>query len=437
MEKNIVCLFAFGFCLLSLTLAQDFTSWEAGGITSEQFPATLVGVESPIAPEKYALMPGDRLLVTVGGKLSYSYQTLVTYEGKLTVNMPLSSAIPSYESERTAMLFDVVDAVPVSELTLAEAEGKMTEAFRRYFKDAVVKLTLIGLHRAVVFVTGEVLKPGGYNALPIERVSQVIARAGGITPLGSRSKISLIRDGAVSAVVNIERFEREGDLNANPFVKSGDVIYVPPAQGMVTVRGAIYSQYQYENQQGSNLRQEKEGIKGEVYELNPGERVFDIIKKTRGLTPWADLHNCYIERLILGGSGRRQRILVDLHRVLFEGDSTDNVEMHNGDILVIPATSTLVYVQGEVQEPGSFPYLPNMRVSDCIGQAGGPTENGNLRGVQIIRNGRRLSGRNNPLVEPGDVVLVPRYGLKWWQDYVTILSAIGIPTVSLLIALLR
>lgn len=436
MQKKLLLFFVFVWGVVSI-FAQTTGGWTGSGEAVEPTLPTLFGVEGPIIPEEYTLMPGDRILVTVGGKVSYSYQSLVTYEGKITINMPLTPATPSYssETERSAMLFDIVDAVSVAGLSLAAAQDTLTKAFRRYFKDATVKLTLIGLHRAIVFVAGAVLKPGAYNASPVERVSQAIARAGGISSLGSKSKISLIRGGVPYAIVDIGRFERDGDLQANPFVKTGDVIYVPPAEGFVTVKGAIYPRRE-NPQPTSDLRPEKEGLKGEIYELKPGERVLDIIQKTAGLTSWADLHNCYVERLVVGSSAQRKRIPVDLHRVLSARDSSQNIELVNGDILVVPPTNSLVYVEGEVEKPGPYSYLPNMRVGDYIGQAGGPTQNGNVRGAVVIRKGKRISGKNNPTVEPGDIVRVPRYGLKWWQDYVDILSAVGIPTVTMVISII-
>ncbi len=395
---------------------------------------SLVGVESPIISDKYILMPGDRLLVTVSGGVSYSYQTPVTYEGKVTINVPVgmgSSLIGSGESPQ----LDVVDAVNVSGLSLRQAQDTLSAIFRRYFKGAEVKLTLMGLRSAIVFVTGEVLYPGAYNASPAERVSQVIARAGGLAPLGSKTKIMLIRGGLPFARVDIERFENEGDLNANPFIESGDVIYVPPVEGLVTVKGAVFGRGEYRIR-ASALTIDKERMSEGIYEIRAGERVFDILRKAGGVTPWADLRNCYVERLVLGSNGERKRIPVDLYRVFFERDSTDNIELLPGDILVVPPNNTVVYVAGEVNSPGAFLWTPNLRMSDYVGQAGGPTEYGHLSRSFVIRDGKRFSGKNNPLLEPGDVVMVPRYGLKWWQDYTTILSAVGIPLVSIIISIL-
>jgi protein involved in polysaccharide export with SLBB domain len=121
--------------------------------------------------------------------------------------------------------------------------------------------------------------------------------------------------------------------------------------------------------------------------------------------------------------------------VLFEKDSTQDLLMRNGDVLVIPPMNTLVYVQGEVTNPGSFFFTANMKSSDYIGQAGGPTNYANSRGVYIRRQGKQISAKNNPLVEPGDIIFMPRTSFKWWQDYATVISAIAIPIATALLYL--
>ena len=172
-----------------------------------------------------------------------------------------------------------------------------------------------------------------------------------------------------------------------------------------------------------------------IYELTPGARVSDVISKAGGITPWADLSNSYINRLVVGGGGARKKIPVDLRRIIFEQDSAGNIDMANFDVVVVPAFDTLVYVEGEVTNPGPFPYYPSLKASDYIGQAGGPTMYANVHSMSVLRSGRRISGRTNPVAEPGDIVVVPRMGLKWWQDYVTIFGAVAVPIASLLVSL--
>jgi protein involved in polysaccharide export with SLBB domain len=385
--------------------------------------SSLVGVESPIISDKYVLMPGDRLLVTVQGSVTYSYDAWITYEGKLNVSIPVSTT-----------KLEVIDVISVSGLTLAQAQDTLAATMSRYFKSVRIKLTLTGLRSGIVFLTGEVEYPGAYNASPVERVSQIIARAGGLAPLGSRTRIRLIRNGQVHSIVDIERFETSGDLLANPFVESGDVIQVPAVEGLVTVKGAVFGRGEY-RLRISALTTEKERISEGIYELKPGERVFDMIAKAGGITPWADLSNSYIERLVVGGGGARKKIQIDLRRIIFERDSSGNIDLANTDIIVVPPINTLVYVEGEVTTPGSFKFGPNLRAGDYIGQAGGPTSYANARAGYVLRAGHRISTRGNPIVEPGDIVMLPRQGIKWWQDYISILSAVGIPVASILVTI--
>jgi len=401
------------------------SSSSATGLGASQI-LKLPGVESPIISDQYYLAPGDRLQVTVQGSVTYSYEALVTYEGKVNVRIPIG------RDEQ-----DVVDVVMVSGLTLADAQDTLTVVMSRLFKTARVKLTLTGLRSGIVFVTGEVLSPGAYDALPVERVSQIISRAGGIAPLGTRTHIELIRGGVVYSIVDIERFELSGDLEANPYVQSGDVIQIPKVRGLCTVRGAVFGRGVSRLRAPTSETPEatRERVSEGIYELTEGMRVSEVISKAGGVTPWADMPNSYVDRLVVGGGGVRKKIPIDLRRIIFEQDSARNIEMANFDVVVVPAFDTLVYVEGEVTNPGPFPYYPSLRAGDYVGQAGGPTMYASSRSLSVLRSGRRISGRLNPVVEPGDIVVVPRVGLKWWQDYVTIFGAVAVPVASLLVSL--
>ena len=395
---------------------------------------SLVGVESPIISEQYILMPGDRLLVTVTGSVTYSYDSWVTYEGKVMITLPAAMSRLFSDAGPAGQDGEIVDAVRISGLTMARAQDTLAAAMRRYLRDADVKLTLLGLRSGIIFVTGEVQYPGAYNASSVERVSQLVAKAGGLSPLGSRSRINVIRTGRLHSIADIGRFEAVGDLMANPFVESGDVIYVPPVEGLVTVKGAVFGRGGY-RLRTSALTTEKERISEGIYELEPGDRVFDMIRKAGGITPWADLANSYVERIVMGGKGARKRLPVDLHAIMFQHDTTNNILLMNSDILVVPPVNTLVYVQGEVQSPGSFLYTPNLRASDYIGQAAGPNHYADMRLGYVVRRQARISMRDDPVIEAGDRIVVPRVGVRWWQDYLQILSAIGIPVASVVISL--
>ncbi len=387
------------------------------------------GLEEPIVPEEYVLMPGDSLLITITGATNYSYMTGLTYEGKVTINIPVASMqttqgiyLPQY---------DVVEAVELYGLTMVNAKDSLRNVFSKYFRNIHADITLLGMRRFTVFLVGEVKKPGKVQAWPVDRVSVVIERAGGLTTIGSRSRIEARRDGAVYQIVDLEEFERTGNKEVNPFVHDGDLIYVPRMAKSVIVMGAVFGKREFELLQSELLVKEpgaapeRERMSEGLYELMEGETVLDIIDKAGGVTPWTDLENVYIER-------KGQKIMVNLAEVLADENSGYNILMEDGDKLFIPSVSIVVYVQGQVVNPGSFDFLPNLRASDYIGLAGGPLAEASMGTAYVQRGDSRLPVKDDPVIEQGDRIVVPRVIFKFWQDYVEITAVFASLLISYL-----
>ena len=383
---------------------------------------TMSGLDKPIISEEYILMPGDRLLVTITGATNYSYTANVTYEGKLTIRIPVSSA-PTAQGVYVPQ-YDIVAAVPIYNLTLKSAKDSLRHVFLKYFRNIKVDITLLGMRQFTVFVVGEVKRPGMVRAYPVDRVSTVIKRAWGITTVGSRSKIELKRKGELYKTANLEEFERTGNTEVNPYVQDGDLILVLRMEKSIIIKGAIFGKRGYELRV-AELTAARERISEGLYELDQEERVSDLIPKAGGVTPWADLQNAYVER-------DTAKIQINLVRVFKDENSEDNILLEDGDVLIIPSINAIVYVQGEVANPGAFAFQAHLRASDYIGLAGGPMGDAHMSGITIYRDKEKLSGKKNPIIEQGDRIMVPRQIFKFWQDYVEI----GAVFASLLIAYL-
>ena len=383
---------------------------------------TMSGLDKPIVSEEYILMPGDRLLVTITGATNYSYTANITYEGKLTIRIPVSSA-PTVQGVYVPQ-YDIVAAVPVYNLTLKSTKDSLRHVFLKYFRNIKVDITLLGMRQFTVFVVGEVKRPGMVRAYPVDRVSTVIKRAWGITTVGSRSKIELKRKGELYKVVNLEEFERTGNTEVNPYVQDGDLILVLRMEKSIIIKGAVFGKRGYELRV-AELTAARERISEGLYELDQGERVSDLIPKAGGVTPWADLQNAYVER-------DTAKIQIDLVRVFKDENDKTNILLEDGDVVIIPSINAIVYVQGQVANPGAFAFQANLRASDYIGLAGGPMGEAHMSGVTIYRDKEKLSGKKNPIIEQGDRIMVPRQIFKFWQDYIEI----GAVFASLLIAYL-
>jgi polysaccharide export outer membrane protein len=122
----------------------------------------------------YRLAPGDKLRIDVykDDKLSQSLQ--IRPDGKIT--MPLVGDLPA--AGRTPM----------------ELRESINTALKDYMKDPVVTVIVLETSPQVVYVSGEVNKPG---ALPLANgrmsVVQAIAMAGGFTDFAKRKDVLVMR----------------------------------------------------------------------------------------------------------------------------------------------------------------------------------------------------------------------------------------------------
>jgi len=161
-----------------------------------------------VVPDEYLLGPGDGLIINLWGEYDDFYSVTVTPDGKISL--------------------PTIGVLKVTGLSLVQAENLVKTEVNRYYRNVKSGLSLTSLRVFQVLVLGEVVGPGAYMATPVNRVSEVIAQAGGVLPGGSQREIQLKRNGRVIEAVDIAAFARNADESANPFLRDGDVIFVPP-----------------------------------------------------------------------------------------------------------------------------------------------------------------------------------------------------------------
>jgi protein involved in polysaccharide export with SLBB domain len=84
--------------------------------------------------------------------------------------------------------------------------------------------------------------------------------------------------------------------------------------------------------------------------------------------------------------------------------------LHNPSVSVEVASRRPFYVVGEVQKPGSYPYVTDMNVLNAVATAGGQTYRANMGRFYIKRqvDGQvvRVSATQESRLQPGDTVVV-------------------------------
>jgi polysaccharide export outer membrane protein len=107
-------------------------------------------------------------------------------------------------------------------------------------------------------------------------------------------------------------------------------------------------------------------------------------------------------------TARGDTIRVDLQK-LQSGTLAQNVMLRPGDTIFVPRAET-VFVSGQVRMPGEYTIRAGMTVRQALALAGGVTDRGSTRRVQIIRvvNGKEttIGGDLQKIVEAGDTIVV-------------------------------
>jgi protein involved in polysaccharide export with SLBB domain len=268
-----------------------------------------------------------------------------------------------------------------------------------------------------------VRRPGEYELGPTPSLRGLLELVGGVIQPAADADARLTRLGPDGRKETIPLDLRSAlRLPGDVLLQPGDAIYVPPSSGLqdlVEVRGAFNG-----TPESTKTTTGGKATIIQRFELAQGDRIRDIVARAGGAAVYADQRLALVERNAV--TGPRQRIPIDLHRLLVEKDEAPNIALQNGDVFLLPVAEDRVFILGEVKNPGPHDYRPDYTAREYVALAGGASNRGRLDNTVVtFRNGRTYAMVDAPPLEPGAVVTVPEVAVKWWQDYVTILSTIA------------
>jgi SLBB domain-containing protein len=127
-----------------------------------------------------------------------------------------------------------------------------------------------------------------------------------------------------------------------------------------------------------------------------------------------------------GAGGPRRQIPIDLQRLLVDKEEFQNILLENGDVFIVPPVEDKVYVLGEVKQPGPQDFRSGATLREYLAQAGGPTVRARFKNAYVtFRDGRSFLVNEAPPLEPGAIVSIPEVSVRWYQDYLSILTALA------------
>jgi protein involved in polysaccharide export with SLBB domain len=240
---------------------------------------------------------------------------------------------------------------------------------------------------ASIAVKGEVKHPGTYGIRPGERLSSVLERAGGFGP-------DAYPFGAVLQRVQVRELESK-------------------AQNEIVLR--------------------VKGIQDDLQQM-PDTDAKQKEAKEMVMQQWQTT----LEQLSANPPAGRVTIRVS-SQINHWKNTTSDVEVRAGDLLVIPKRPSFVMVSGQVFNPTAVSYRSGKSAKWYLSQAGGPTTLANKKAIFVIRADGSVIGSQKTLLmgdplnaslQPGDTVVVPEKalggGLQWQSVLLTAQAASAI-----------
>jgi protein involved in polysaccharide export with SLBB domain len=329
-------------------------------------------LEGPIDPAEYIVGPSDVLAVTIGGVAPFSHAGAVTPEGLFVI--PLAGE------------------VAVAGATLEEAKKNIREVMRKRYKTAEVGVHLLALRTFKVSVVGAVTNPGAHTVSPVDRVDRVVDLANiaaanlnttADTPATffkpiarpqthiSRRNIKLLRAKRDTINVDLVRYHMTGDTRYNPYLRDGDVIFVP-AENLAGNSVSIYG----------GVRQPG------VFEFHPGDSLQALLRMAQGPTALSDLEQVEIVRFLPDG---RQQEIIHFNLKAGQNGHTPDMALQRNDRVFIRENPELrkermIRISGAVARPGEYALVHDRNMlSEMIERAGGFNPDASIAESKIIR----------------------------------------------------
>lgn len=205
----------------------------------------------------------------------------------------------------------LVGEIAVAGKTVQQLQDHLLAVYEKTVKGAVVTVSVKEIKSRPVYFIGGFGKPGVLQLTADLTLLQAISLVGGVTPEADGEKGFLLRRDRKTPI-DFSRLAQRGDLSQNPKLEPGDSVVVPLAE-------AVY-------------------VSGEVKKPGPVKYAGDLtllkaLTEAGGLTPLAAGGRVDIIR---GGPEKRDRIRVDLDRIMRSPHTNQDVRLHPNDIITVP-----------------------------------------------------------------------------------------------------
>jgi len=227
--------------------------------------------------------------------------------------------------------------------TVSQVERMITSGLKKgYLVSPHVNITIVEYRP--FYIKGNVVRPGAYPYQPGLTLNKAVSLAGGYTEFGDAHGVMVLREKGSS--------HHEIRLHDGEVVYPGDTVTVP--ESSFYINGDV-------NKPG-------------VYPFKQGRTILEAITIAGGYSEAASEHDIVVVR-----KGGREKHSMALN---------ESALVSMGDAITV--RSILFYIDGEVRNPGEYPYKLGITVREAISLAGGLTEIGSVNKLYMKNDSNQL-----------------------------------------------
>jgi protein involved in polysaccharide export with SLBB domain len=343
----------------------------------------------------------------------------------------------------------------------------------------------------IVYLQGEVVKPGRYQLTTDMHVADLIRLGGGLKPDADTQNADLTNYQWLNESQLTGQHEKiaiaaalANDPKSNVIIHAGDVLTIRELPNWkdlgatITLQGQVKHPGTYGIRPGERLSsviEEAGGFQSDAYPLaavleRPAVRDLEAKSRSEMILRVQDAQN---NLTLLPDADPKQKVARDMAIQQWQAtldalssnppvgrvsiqiskdidswkNSARDIEVKADDTLVIPKRPGFVTVTGQVFNPTAISYRPGRSAKWYLSQAGGATQLANKKGIFVIRADGSVIGAKDSFLsgsslgaelQPGDSVVVPEKALGGgvqWQNTLLVAQVASSVASSVFIAL--
>ena len=315
------------------------------------------------APETYVLGEGDEVHISIFG----SSQTEIHQRIEADVSIQPVGATKIF----------------LKGMTLAQARKAIQNRLSQHFsfRPDQIAVTITTARTVSVSIYGEVGVQGGFTISALNTAFNALAAAGGPTAIGSVRNIQLSRAGK-TYTLDIYQYMKNPTIGIGYDIQNNDVLFVPVAQKVVSIEGAVNRPMRYEVIDKETLKDLIDYAGGLTWNAYPN--FVQIERHEAGEVSYLEFDLCEVT------SGKRKVNLAAGDIVRINLDTDGDQFLQPGDQLNVYDNTTYtnvgeVRVSGAVKTPMGTTYDESLTVHDLLSMAGGFAVGAAYDRVQVFR----------------------------------------------------